>query len=326
MLALLLLIPLLAGLIAGARDGVLSGLAAGAAATVLELLLLFIAGVVAKRRETKRQAAAALREAENGPLPEASAASADNATNPAPHAHAAEANAAYPTDAPPPNQLTAFRARRFGDRTRPIDLLPAPLGARSAWPQLDDGQWLPGYLGAYACYQRIFIDTDARATSAAVVFRQLYDGLRGVCEQHIEVESNVAEASPEIAPLDDLPEHFNARHRADDTLFVAFRSRDAEWAGFRLGRDSFRFPLDRLAGFALNVGIPARGPGGYEIEAIFDRPHRDTEADSEWQRHGSAFQPSLPYADRHSFALLQALTHIAQLFDVRIVCSTFSDC
>lgn len=322
MLALLLLIPFVAGLIAGARNGVLSGLAAGAAATVLELLLLFVAGVIAKRRETKRLAAAALREAENGPSPAADAASAGDT----PGARAAEANAAYLADAPPPSQLAAFRARRLGDRTRPIDLLPAPLGSRSAWPQHDDGQWLPGYLGAYASYQRIFIDIDARATSAAVVFRQLYDGLRNVCEQHIDIESNLDEASPDIAPLDDLPEHFNARRRADDTLFVAFRTRDAGWAGFRLGRDSFRFPLDRLAGFALNVGIPARGPGGYEIEAIFDRPHRDTEADAEWQRHGSAFQPSLPYADRHSFALLQALTHIAQLFDVRIVCSTFSDC
>ncbi|MEK6423397.1 MAG: hypothetical protein V4801_27735, partial [Burkholderia gladioli] len=236
------------------------------------------------------------------------------------------ATSAAPGEAPPPDWQNPFRARRFGDRTRPIDLLPAPLGTRSAFAQHDDDQRLPGELGAYACYQRIFLDTDARATSVAVVFRQLYDGLRSVCEQHVDIESNVDEALPEIAPLDDLPKHFTARRGADDTLFVAFRTRDADWAGFRLGRDSFRFRLDRLAGLSLNVGLPARGPGGYEIEAIFDRPHRDAEADSEWQRHGSAFQPSLPYTDRHSFALLQALTHIAQLFDVRIVCSSFTDC
>ncbi len=321
MLALLLLIPLFAGLLVGANDGVLAGLAAGAVATVFELLLLSVAGLLAKRREAKRQA----RLAAEATAP-AEATPNDTTDGAAPARSDASAPSSLQPDAPPPWRVTAFRARRPDDRLRPIDLLPNPIGSRPASPDLDDGQRLPGYLGSYASYQRIFIDIDARATSAATVFRELYDGLRQACEKHVDVESNVGEAHPEIAPLDDLPEHFEARQRVGDTLFVAFRTRDAHWAGIRLGRDSFRFPLERLGGFALNVGIPAKGPGGYEIEIVFDRPRRDTEADADWQWHGSAFQPTLPYADRHSFALLYALTTIAQLFDVRIVCSTFSDC
>ncbi|ALK31849.1 hypothetical protein bpln_1g30850 [Burkholderia plantarii] len=322
MLALLLLIPLLAGLIAGSRDGVLAGLAAGAVATVAELLLLSVAGVLARRRDAKAAArrAAAAEDAERLAAP-------DTVPPPTSANAAIDAHAPTPAPVPPPTpRPIESRARRPDDRPRPIDLLPSPLGSRSAYLGADDSQPLPAFLGEHASYQRILLDVDLRATSPGAVYRQLYAGLRAACLKHVDIDENAAELQPAIAPLDDLPEHFEAHKRADDTLFVAFRSRDARWAGFRLGRDSFRFPLDRLAGLALNVGIPAKGAGGYEIEAVFDRPRRDTEADADWQWHGSAFQPSLPYADRHSFALLYALTTIAQLFDVRIVCSTFSDC
>ncbi|WP_257824744.1 hypothetical protein [Burkholderia glumae] len=322
MLALLLLIPLLAGLIAGFRDGVLAGLAAGAVATVAELLLLSVAGVLARRRDAKAAArrAAAAEDAERLAAPDPLAAEPSAAPG-------IDAHASTPAPArSPAARLAEIRARRPDDRPRPIDLLPSPLGSRSAFLGADQGQPMPAFLGDYASYQRIVLDVDLRATSPGAVHRQLYAGLRAACLKHVDIDDNPAEQQPGIAPLDDLPEHFEALKRADDTLFVAFRSRDARWAGFRLGRDSFRFPLDRLAGLALNVGIPAKGAGGYEIEAVFDRPRRDTEAEADWQWHGSAFQPSLPYADRHSFALLYALTTIAQLFDVRIVCSTFSDC
>ncbi|WP_186208200.1 hypothetical protein [Burkholderia gladioli] len=323
MLALLLLIPLFAGLVAGTRHGVLAGLAAGAVAAIAELLLLSIASVAARRRDAKQAAA---RQA-------AAADAADLETPAAPSTQAAagtetiDADASKPYVPPPPAARSAeLRARRPEDRTRAIDLLPSPLGSRPAWLDGDDGQRLPAYLGAYASYQRLSLDLDPRSTSTAAVYRQLYDGLREACAKHVDLDINQDESQPDIAPIDDLPEHFDAKRRVDDTLFVAFRTRDARWAGFRLGRDSFRLPLERLCGFALNVGIPAKGAGGYEIETIFDRPRRDTEADAQWQWHGSTFQPSLPYADRHSFALLHALSTAAQLFDVRLASSTFSDC
>ncbi|MEX3613555.1 MAG: hypothetical protein VB141_06820 [Burkholderia gladioli] len=217
--------------------------------------------------------------------------------------------------------MCRHRAQRRAARA-----VPRTARGRSTWLDGDDGQRLPAYLGEYASYQRLSLDLDPRSTSAAAVYRQLYDGLREACAKHVDLDINRDESQPGIAPIDDLPEHFDAKRRVDDTLFVAFRTRDARWAGFRLGRDSFRLPLERLCGFALNVGISAKGPGGHEIETIFDRPRRDTEADAEWQWHGSTFQPSLPYADRHSFALLHALSTAAQLFDVRLASSTFSDC
>ncbi len=277
------------GMVAHAH-GLLAGLAAGVGAFAGLIGLILLLG----RWATKRPAPAPYESPSPEPPPDAAPSAPDDV----------------------PADWEAI-APRDGDRMLPRDRLPYPLGSVTA----DGSGVLPGYLGRHSYMEPLRVDLgpDPQCWSRRerrwitggagmdLFLAQLYEGLRdALAEPAVEGEEDIAWVGD-----DDI-----ARHRLADRgvpLFIAFRSRDARWGGFHHAGTSFRFPLERLVGLHLQIGMPARGPGGYELK-LFTAGGRE---------HG--LETYLGYLDRTTVSLLDVTMKLGKLFDVPVGCQTYAN-
>lgn len=284
MYVLLLISLLVFGLVAHAH-GLLAGLAAGAGAFAGLIGLVLLLGRWAAKR----------------PIPE-------------PY------ESQEPEPAPAPDEVPAdweTIAPRDSDRLLPRDRLPYPLGNATT-----DGLSVPpGYLGRHSYMQPLMVDLGPApqcwsqrdrvwVTGKAgtdLFLAQLYEGLRdALAEPAIDGEEDIVWVGE-----DDI-----ARHRLADRgvpPFIAFRSRDARWGGFHHAGATFRFPLERLVGLHLQVGMPARGPGGYELK-LFAAGGRER-----W------LETYLGYLDRTTVSLMEVAMALGKLFDVPVGCQTHAN-
>lgn len=158
---------------------------------------------------------------------------------------------------------------------------------------------------------------------------QLYCDLHAAFAKHAAVESSLNIRSAVMVEQQEIIARVGDDQDASD-IFIAFRSLDGVWGGFSHANQSFRFPLQTLAGLQLAVGMPAKGGGGYDIGIVFDAPVHEPVNERTLglptRPPSESFSLHLSYSIEASYSLLRGLTSVAHFFEVPISCEEYSDC
>lgn len=111
----------------------------------------------------------------------------------------------------------------------------------------------------------------------------------------------------------------------DDAHFFAFRSRDAEWVGFRWHDESFQFHRASLLGFALKTAMPVRSSGYFQLWAVCVL--RDERASTAWLYNVQAenFVFATQWTAEVAFELLSVMTNVANFLGTTLTARQFSD-
>jgi hypothetical protein len=236
-----------------------------------------------------------------------------------------------------PRRETVERARRAlprdSDRYLPVDELPRPLGAWQSDAEQGTAVRLPGTIGEAVCFERISsFELEKNADNEelkAHLHRQLYDGFKLAISRHVDIETGLDGSPAAMINPDELPESFRTNEGSSScaTPLIAFRSRDAQWGGFRYAGESFRFPLKHLKGVVLEVSLPLRFSGSYSVSVVLDSPNRckgNISSPFSYE-FATRFDLDLPYSESWSFSLLTGLGILEPLFDIRVRCNVQSD-
>lgn len=223
---------------------------------------------------------------------------------------------------------------RTTDRRMPTEDLPYPLGSRGADDPPDDNR-LYGLLGDQAVFEHIGLRPRIKAATSDEIRAfggrlndEIFSGLKTVFGEttDIEVGHTLSPASMTteaefatfgsrqwIPPIDD-PAHF-----------FAFRSRDAEWAGFRWHHESFRFRRASLLGFSVESAMPARSSGYFQVWAVCVL--RAEPGVHGWLRNVEAakFDFGERWTPEVAFELLSVMTNVANFLGTTLTARQFSD-
>ncbi|MFM0305027.1 hypothetical protein PQR05_10055 [Paraburkholderia sediminicola] len=223
---------------------------------------------------------------------------------------------------------------RTTDRRMPTEDLPYPLGLRRVDDPPDDNR-LYGLLGDQAVFEHIGLRPRIKATTSDEVRAfggrlndEIFSGLKNVFGEitDIEVGHTLSPASMTteaefatfasrrwVPPIDD-PAHF-----------FAFRSRDAEWAGFRWHHESFRFRRASLLGFVVESAIPARSSGYFQVSAVCVL--RAEPGIHAWRRNveEATFYFGERWTAEVAFELLSVMTNVANFLGTTLTASQFMD-
>jgi len=236
-------------------------------------------------------------------------------------------------------------ARRASDRPLPGDCLPYPLGQAFTLDETTGaGARLPGLVGETACLHVVSFslaatsyrtrgEIEAASAVEPALYRSFFEGMKRVCESHVEVETSPMTTPGEL-------ERFLSLHRYIEPVSsprhcLAARSRDARWAGFVWKEARFRFERARLRGFVLDVIFPAKGGGGYEVTVLFDGERKSGPGPVKTggaagqsgtiSGFSSGFSLDAPFSQGLSFALAAELMEIGALFGVPVRCRQSMD-
>lgn len=224
----------------------------------------------------------------------------------------------------------AWRAIRETDHLLPIDTLPYPIGHFSGPGDLS----LSGNVGDKALFE--YIGTRAWAAHSSseprqlepIINRRLFDGIRSALSSLIDIEEG-AMGSPASMTTAEEFDQFGTQwwipETPSDQHFFSYRSRDAQWGGFRFRDMSFRFVRANLVGFAIDVVFPAKGGGGFDIAVVSAVP--DTgQAKEESQRNAYAwFRLDIEFSTEVAFALLATMLRLSNFFGVALNCRQTAD-
>jgi len=156
---------------------------------------------------------------------------------------------------------------RTTDKRMPAEDLPYPLGKRHAGDSVDDNR-LYGLVGNEAVFEHVglrpCINAATRDEERALGGRlngEMFVGLKKLFGSITDIEVGHS-GSPASMTNDAEFATFGSGQWVpptdDDAPFFAFRSRDAEWVGFRWHDESFQFHRASLLGFALETAMPVR--------------------------------------------------------------------
>ena len=223
---------------------------------------------------------------------------------------------------------------RTTDKRMPTEDLPYPLGKRHAGDPVDDNR-LYGLLGNEAVFEHIglrpHINAATRDEERAVGGRlngEMFAGLKKVFGSIFDIEVGRS-GSPASMTNDAEFATFGSGQWVpptdDDAHFFAFRSRDAEWVGFRWHDESFRFRRASLLGFALETAMPARSSGYFQLWAVCIL--RDLQASKAWPHNVEAknFVFNGQWTAEVAFELLSVMTSVANFLGTTLTARQFSD-
>ena len=223
---------------------------------------------------------------------------------------------------------------RTTDKRMPAEDLPYPLGKRHAGDPVDDNR-LYGLLGNEAVFEHIGlrprINLATRDEERAVGGRlngEMFVGLKKVFGSITDIEVGRS-GSPASMTNDAEFAIFGSGRWVpstdDDAHFFAFRSRDAEWVGFRWHDESFRFRRASLLGFALETAMPARSSGYFQLWAVCVL--RDEQASKAWLHNVEAenFVFDGQWTAEVAFELLSVMTNVANFLGTTLTARQFSD-
>ena len=223
---------------------------------------------------------------------------------------------------------------RTTDRRMPTEDLPYPLGLRRAHDPADDNR-LYGSLGDQALFEHIGLlprikvaTSDEFRAFGGRLNAEIFAGLKKVFGEITDIEVGPT-GSP--ASMTSAAEFATFGNRGwvppfdDPAHFFVFRSRDAEWAGFRWHDESFRFRRASLLGFSVESALPARSSGYFQVWAVCvlraePGPHA-------WLRNVEA--ENFVFGDRWTaevaFELLSAMTNVANFLGTPLRARQFMD-
>jgi hypothetical protein len=225
-------------------------------------------------------------------------------------------------------------ATRITDKRMPAEDLPYPLGKRHTGDPVDDNR-LYGLLGNEALFEHIGlrprINVPTRDEWRAFGGRlngEMFAGLKKVFGSMTDIEAGRS-GSPASMTSDAEFAAFGAGQSIsptdDPAHFFAFRSRDAEWIGFRWRDESFRFRRASLLGFALETAMPARSSGYFQLWAVCVL--RDEQTSKAWLQNVEAesFIFDGQWTAEVAFELLSVMTNVANFFGTTLTARQFSD-
>ncbi|MFM0184097.1 hypothetical protein PQR52_36900 [Paraburkholderia aspalathi] len=216
----------------------------------------------------------------------------------------------------------------------PTEDLPYPLGRRHTGDPVDDNR-LYGLLGNEAVFEHIglrpHINAATRDEERAVGGRlngEMFAGLKKVFGSIADIEVGRSGSSASMTNDAEFATFGSGQWVAptdDDAHFFAFRSRDAEWAGFRWHDESFRFRRASLLGFALETAMPARSSGYFQLWAVCVL--RDEQASKAWLHNVEAenFLFDRQWTAEVAFELLSVMTNVANFLGTTMTARQFSD-
>ncbi|WP_431824102.1 hypothetical protein [Burkholderia sp. F1] len=166
---------------------------------------------------------------------------------------------------------------RATDKRMPVEDLPYPLGWRRAEDPADD-QRLSGLRGDQAVFELLLIRPEGDVPTVGSLqehwgrlSRQVFAGLKTIFGELTEIEGGPMGSPASMTNADEFARFGEWQWTPstdEDAHFFVFRSRDGEWAGFRSRDECFRFRRSSLLGFTLDVAIPARWIGYFQVWAV----------------------------------------------------------
>ncbi|KWA68650.1 hypothetical protein WL28_19235 [Burkholderia ubonensis] len=223
---------------------------------------------------------------------------------------------------------------RTTDKRMPVEDLPYPLGGRHADDPADDNR-LYGLLGDQAVFEHIGLRPNIRTRTISEwqslggrLNGEMFAGLKKVFGLITEIEEGPMGSAASMTNDAEFNRFASWQWVAstdDDAHFFVFRSRDAEWAGFRWRGECFRFRLASLLGFVLETGMPARGSGYFQVSAVCVL--RDEPGPNAWFRNVEAahFDLSDAWTAEVAFELLSVLTRVANFLGKALTANQVAD-
>ncbi|WP_143135496.1 hypothetical protein [Burkholderia ubonensis] len=223
---------------------------------------------------------------------------------------------------------------RTTDKRMPVEDLPYPLGGRHADDPADDNR-LYGLLGDQAVFEHIGLRPNIRTRAISEwqsvggrLNGEMFAGLKKVFGLITEIEEGPMGSAASMTNDAEFNRFASWQWVAstdDDAHFFVFRSRDAEWAGFRWRGECFRFRLASLLGFVLETGMPARGSGYFQVSAVCVL--RDEPGPNAWFRNVEAahFDLSDAWTAEVAFELLSVLTRVANFLGKALTANQVAD-
>ena len=223
---------------------------------------------------------------------------------------------------------------RTTDKRMPAEDLPYPLGWRRADDPVGDNR-LYGLLGNEAVFEHIglrpCINLASKDEERAVGGRlngEMFAGLKKVFGSITDIEVGRSGSPASMTNDAEFATFGSGRwvpSTDDDAHFFAFRSRDAEWVGFRWHDESFRFRRTSLLGFALETAMPARSSGYFQLWAVCIL--RDEQTSKAWPHNVEAknFVFNGQWTAEVAFELLSVMTSVASFLGTTLTARQFSD-
>jgi hypothetical protein len=225
---------------------------------------------------------------------------------------ARETSFAPPQESPSDELETSALVLERQDRTRrPTDIL----------LPVDDLPWNRSYRGDMYVPGRFANDFAFSETLGFFEIPKVEKSLRP--QTYLQAYSQIKRVVGEKTVIESGPKDSDAE-KANGTpgTLIAFRSRDGIWVGFQFDDERFRFRRAALTALQLEVGFPARGPGGFGVTFYFE-PVTELPAESLWPQATANFD--VAYSDQGAYEMLRALTELSLLWDIRLRVSQAMD-
>jgi hypothetical protein len=230
----------------------------------------------------------------------------------------------------PQDQPTA----RTTDRRMPTENLPYPLGLRHDRDPAGDNR-LYGELGDQALFESIGLrprinvaTSDEFRAFGGRLNAEIYAGLKKVFGEITDIEVGVTGSPASMTSAAEFATFGSRRWIPpfdDPGHFFVFRSRDAEWAGFRWQDESFRFRRASLLGFAVDSAMPARSSGYFQVSAVCALRARPQAHAWLGNAEGATFYFGERWTPEVGFELLSVMTTVGNFLGTTVTARQFSD-